>query len=537
MGWGAIGSIACAATTINVGNYLLLPNTPGQVISIPVVGGDAAPGADLAVQIGDGGPEMAMYGQPAGTPGPKITGIGLTTGTIFGVSGASQFTPSGNIPQVWFTNVALLGTPTSVSTSGVLANITIDTTGFSNGSFPLLLKNVVPGLNPPNGMSSDFTDSGPVPTINNGAVLIIPAAAYWMGSVDGNWSTNNSGASNWRTDAGGATDTHTAPGIASDVFFTTTSGATNLGTSLDTDFSIKGLTFTSAATSPVSIGGNHTLTLGVDGLTLQNGAATATIGSPVALGASQTWSVTGANPLVVNGAVSVPAARALTKAGSGTLRINTAPSLGNGSSLAVTAGTMRIGATTGSATIGTSVTATVSPTATLELAGSVSALSAGSNRVNITNSSQAAAGGVFVSGSNQQVGGIDGGGNTVVGDGASLTANHIVQNALVIGGASSSPTVVILAASDNNGNPLANVAGDSPTSPLRASGLVTSAPVTAQTPLGTTPPESSLSAAGRLSDLSLAGATATVPEPATISLLAFGGAFLTVLLLRLNKRR
>ena len=55
-------------------------------------------------------------------------------------------------------------------------------------------------------------------------------------------------------------------------------------------------------------------------------------------------------------------------------------------------GSLRFGLSSGAtATLGTGVTATVNNAATLELAGSVSALSSGTNRVDITNRSTAAA--------------------------------------------------------------------------------------------------------------------------------------------------
>lgn len=513
-------SAARAATTINVGNYLLLPNTPGQVIQIPVAGTDMAPGADLAVQVGDGGPQLSNYGLPPGTPGPAISQIGFASDTIFSVAGATQSTPPGNIPQVWFTDVVLTGSPAYVPANGTLANITIDTTGFANGQFALLLSNVVPGLQLPNGVSTDLTYQVPNLTINNGSITIMPAAAYWQGGVDGNWSTNSGGATNWRTDAGGATDTHTSPGIATDVFFTTASGAANVATTLDADFSIKGLTFTSAATSPVSIAGPHTLTLGADGLSLQSGAATATIGSTVTLGVSQTWTVDGGNPLVVNGTVSIGPSMTLTKSGTGTLRINAAPTIGNGGAIAVGAGTLRLGVTSGAPTIGTGVTAMVSAGATLELAGTASALASNAARVNVTNNSQAAAGGVFVSGTNQQVGNLDGTGNTVIGGGASLTVNHIVQNALIIGGSAASPSLVTIAASDASGNSLTAAGG----LPLLAKSLSSAPHQLGPTdgwsmPLGTpsqgTSPIGGMNASGSFSG-------PAVPEPAAVLLLLMG---------------
>ena len=94
----------------------------------------------------------------------------------------------------------------------------------------------------------------------------------------------------------------------------------------------------------------------------------------------------------------------------------------------VNSGTLRFNVVSGAAAIGTGVTATIASGATLELAGSVSALSSGGNRVNITNNSSSP--GILVSGTNQQVGNIDGAGTTQVNAGSDLTANHIIQSAL-----------------------------------------------------------------------------------------------------------
>src|SRR5439155_25894602 len=125
----------------------------------------------------------------------------------------------------------------------------------------------------------------------------------------------------------------------------------------------------------------------------------------------------------------------LTKADGGTLVVAGAPSLGDNSSLAINGGTLKFALTGGSATVGTGITATVAAGATLELAGTVSALSstaAATRRVNVVNNS--AANGLLVSGTNQQVGAITGTGNTTIVAGGSLTANSIVQSAIIIGG-------------------------------------------------------------------------------------------------------
>ncbi len=97
-------------------------------------------------------------------------------------------------------------------------------------------------------------------------------------------------------------------------------------------------------------------------------------------------------------------------------------------------------------------TATIDGTGTLELSGPNSAITGGSGRADIINTSTAAAG-LLVSGTNELVGKIDGTGNTMVSAGGKLTASHIVQNALVIGGTSANPAVVTIAASDAGGNP------------------------------------------------------------------------------------
>ena len=262
------------------------------------------------------------------------------------------------------------------------------------------------------------------------ATISTPAIAYWQGTTDGNWSTiSPTAATNWRTDASGANDTQGLPGSISDVFFTTSDHGSDLSTTLGANYSIKGLTFTSDAINSTSIGGANTLTLGADGLTVQNGSAAAAINCPVVLGASQSWAINNSSPLAINGSFAL-ASFALTKSGSGTLEIDGGISLGNNSSLAVSGGKLRLNINSGSASVGTGVSANITSSGVLELAGSVSALGTATpaNRVAITNSSNTAAG-LLVSAGNQQVGGIGGTGITQVNTGASLTANHIIQNA------------------------------------------------------------------------------------------------------------
>lgn len=202
----------------------------------------------------------------------------------------------------------------------------------------------------------------------------------------------------------------------------------------------------------------------------------------------------------------------IVKSGAGSLEITSAPSLNSGSSLVVNdTGKLKFNVVSGTSSVGTGVTATVSNSAVLELAGSVSALSGATGRTDVINNSTAAAG-LLVSGRNQQVGGINGSGTTKVTDDAQLTANHIVQSALVIGGSAGHAAVITIAPSDNMGAPLAS---------LVAAGGV-GADATNPSLIGATLPSANLETTGLggLPSLNsqLGGGAAAVPEPSTLVL-------------------
>ena len=138
------------------------------------------------------------------------------------------------------------------------------------------------------------------------------------------------------------------------------------------------------------------------------------------------------------------------------------------------------------------------------------------------NNSAAAGGGVVISGTNQQVGNIDGSGNTTIDAGASLVASRIQQTALVLGGTASQHALLTMAAADAAGNPLSGELSESGIEPL--SGLAggdTSAAQSAGT-AGLSTGDSApapLAGASLLSSNSLGGAGQSVPEPSTLSLL------------------
>ena len=263
-----------------------------------------------------------------------------------------------------------------------------------------------------------------------------------------------------------------------------------------------GYTFTSGATSAtatLTFGGGITPgpTTGTTTLTL-NGGNTGTNKITGALTDHSTGhlaiSKSGAGLWVLSGANNYSGG---TTVSAGTLEFDTAPTIDNNTTFQVNGGTLRFKVATGTANVGTGVTATVASGGTLELAGSVAALAAGANRVNITNSSTAPAG-LLVSGSNQQVGKISGAGTTQVNAGSSLIANDIVQGALAIGGTSTSHGLVTIDASNASGNPLASLAAPADSTPEVALGAE---------PVGA-------SAAGPVGD---------VPEPSSVILFAIGG--------------
>ena len=228
--------------------------------------------------------------------------------------------------------------------------------------------------------------------------LATPAVAYWRGDLDASWSTlKPTAATNWRTDATGANETLGLPGATTDVFFTTSDGGENLSTTLGANYSIKGLTFTSDAVNPVSIGGTNTLTLGADGVTTQTGAAAATINCPVVVGASQTWSAGSTNPLTVSGSLSV-SSTTLTKSGAGVVVLSGVQSFGNNAMVNVSGGTLRYNTTANATSVGSGVTVHVASGAELELANSGAALSDGTHVANVSNDSQVAGGGLLISG-------------------------------------------------------------------------------------------------------------------------------------------
>ena len=284
------------------------------------------------------------------------------------------------------------------------------------------------------------------------------------------------------------------------------------------------LTLTSTGgTAVVNVGGNESL--GALSSTVSGGGSAAVnvaAGKTLSAGpASGTTTFGGALSLAA-GTVSTPGG-AFTKTGGGTEVLTTAPQLGDYSALNVGGGTLRINAATGSASVGTNVTANLSGSGTLELAGAVSALgtTTAANRVDVAMNDPTTT--LLVSGGNQQVGGIDGSGTVQINAGTSLTANHVTAGALVIGGDAANSATLTIAASATDGSPLAS-GGFALAGSLTAGASPGDAVVGSSSLMG--------GAAASIGGASLGGSSAAgaglgagvaaVPEPSAIVLFALG---------------
>jgi PEP-CTERM motif len=281
-------------------------------------------------------------------------------------------------------------------------------------------------------------------------VSVSNAEKSWGVDGDGNWSVG----SNW---IGGV-----APGGIGDSASFTTIITANRTLTLDADKTVGMLTFDNP--NNYLIAGTHTLTLQAAGssavaisISGANGNGAQTISAPITLASGLNIAQNSGGVFTIAGPLNDASGKQINVSGSGTTVVTGSINLGNATALSVGGtGKLRFLAS-GAATIGTGVTAAVNNSATLELAGTFSALSNGANRTNIMNNSSAP--GLLVSGTHQQVGNIDGNGTTQINAGGDLTANHIIQGALVIVGTAGSAGLVTIAASDASGNPLGQSGG------------------------------------------------------------------------------
>ncbi len=132
---------------ISVGQHALLPDTPGQTVEIFVSGGFPVQGMNFNLQIADGGPTVG-----GSVAGPAIANLDILTGTIFATNNTGTSDQDGPFPDPypqieWRSTTTMQAT---VAAEGLLATVTIDTTGWSSGSWVLSASETLNG-------STDFT--------------------------------------------------------------------------------------------------------------------------------------------------------------------------------------------------------------------------------------------------------------------------------------------------------------------------------------------------------------------------------------------
>lgn len=154
----SLASSLLAQTSIDVGDYGLLPNTPNQVIEIMSTGNDQVRGFNLRAQLGDGSGPLV---EPSFTSVSFDGGIWSEPSTVLGET-------LGSFAQI---GVALTDADETVVSNGVIAKLAISTEGISEGVFELRLKETEIGAD------SDFVLTGGdslTPSIANGILRIVP---------------------------------------------------------------------------------------------------------------------------------------------------------------------------------------------------------------------------------------------------------------------------------------------------------------------------------------------------------------------------
>jgi hypothetical protein len=154
---------AAAEIYIDVGKVMLRPDTPGQrvLVRLTTDAADRVAGCNFNAEIGDAG---SAFG---GIDGPAITAVDMEIGTIFAGNNRGQ-TDLGSLAQL--ATYSIVTDSGTVAAEGLLATLTIDTTGFTTpgATWKLELDHT---LNGP-------TDFAPLHAIiSDGTITLIPEPA------------------------------------------------------------------------------------------------------------------------------------------------------------------------------------------------------------------------------------------------------------------------------------------------------------------------------------------------------------------------
>ncbi len=251
------------------------------------------------------------------------------------------------------------------------------------------------------------------------------------------------------------------------------------------------------------------------------------ISAPLALASTTDVNVANAtDQLTLSGGLS--GAGGLNKNGAGALIVQAANTYRGDTT--VNSGTLQFAVTSGVSSVTAGATVTIAKDATLELAGTVSALGVtGGAKAHIINGS--ASGGLVVSSGNQVVGGIDGTGTTTVAEDSQLTVDHIVQGALIINGQAGHPGLLTIAPSNFSVGTLeASQLNPGLTSRVLASPRSIQFPLSnARELLASNSQFAASASSGFSSNAQFSDGLAIVPEPTTMALALIGSAALTIL--------
>jgi autotransporter-associated beta strand protein len=306
------GATTVSAGALALGNGGNLGNTAVTVASgaafaaVPgVLGATNSIGSSLTLSLGSA---FTMSGDGT-TSLLNVAGTGVFTG---GLNSSMAFDIGGTTTAVDL--LSITGAASGTGGEKITINF-VGSTGLTAGSYTIIT--AASGLNLANltlqNNSVTFGATAYPLTLTNNAgssVLNVGAGvlgvAYWNGNLDASWNTNT-GATNWATDITGATDTLAVPLSPTEVFFTAT-GATHLTTTLDANFIINSLNYTSgSASTTIAPGGAFALTLnaastGNPGIT-DASANPQIITAPITLGGAQVWTNSGAGLLTVGDVV------------------------------------------------------------------------------------------------------------------------------------------------------------------------------------------------------------------------------------------
>jgi len=146
----AAGTLSLSTNTVNIGT--------GQVININISGSDQVRDTNFFVQVNDGG---TVNGGVATKP--IITGLDVTTGIFAGDNTGNTFNTNGSLIAGAATNTNPPSGATTVSDNGVLAKLTLDTTGMTNGStFTIRFDNVGANAGGPFATRVDDVNTQPI---------------------------------------------------------------------------------------------------------------------------------------------------------------------------------------------------------------------------------------------------------------------------------------------------------------------------------------------------------------------------------------